>query len=63
MLVLSRYPNEWIHIVCPNGEVIKICYIESRDKLKIRLGFDAPEDYKILREEIVSKFSQEAEDG
>lgn len=48
MLVLSRKPGEAIHI----GSNIVMRVIEIRGN-KVRIGFDAPDDVKIVRSEIV----------
>jgi len=49
MLVLSRRKGERVHI----GERIVLTVIESRNG-QVRLGFEAPEEVAILREEVRS---------
>lgn len=50
MLVLSRRPDETIHIHTSDG-IIKI-HLNTCDHYQARLGFDAPKNVKILRAEI-----------
>jgi carbon storage regulator len=53
MLVLSRKKGERIHI----GECVVLTVLESRHG-QVRLGFEAPKDVVILREEIQSEFRE-----
>lgn len=55
MLVLSRRADEKIIIRLPNGESIVVLMVEIRDK-KARLGFTAPPDCVIIREELESSW-------
>lgn len=50
MLVLTRQPGE--SILIGGGIVVKVIAIDGG---RVRLGIDAPEDVKILREELKSK--------
>lgn len=50
MLVLARRPNETINIHTSDG-IIKI-HLNSCDHYQARLGFEAPNNVKILRTEI-----------
>jgi carbon storage regulator CsrA len=52
MLVLSRRNNEQITIESPNGEKIVIHIIELRNT-RMKIGIDAPQDYLILRDELI----------
>ena len=52
MLVLSRRNNEQITIETPDGEKIVIRTIESRNT-RMKIGIDAPQDYLILRDELI----------
>jgi carbon storage regulator len=58
MLVLTRLMEESIIIVCPNEDRILIKNVEIRGD-KVRLGFEAPKDYKIYREEIIDKVDKQ----
>lgn len=50
MLVLTRKKNSAVHI----GPNIKIVVIEIRGD-KVRLGFEAPDDVQIVRDDCVSR--------
>lgn len=47
MLVLSRYIGEKVIIQTPTGDIIEVITLDDS-----KLGFSAPENYKILREEL-----------
>jgi carbon storage regulator CsrA len=49
MLILTRRPEEAVTITLINGQevVVRVLSIGSGD---VRLGFDAPDDAKILRD-------------
>lgn len=53
MLVLSRMQGERVHI----GEHIVVTVIGTRNG-RVRLGFEAPEDVAILRDEVLSDSRQ-----
>jgi carbon storage regulator CsrA len=59
MLVLSRKVTQSVVINCPDGTQIKVVFVEQIANHKIRLGFDAPQDYRIFREEL----QMEIDDG
>ena len=50
-LVLYRNPGERIFIHTPDGERIIVTLVRV-DAAGARLGFDAPESYRIAREEL-----------
>lgn len=50
MLVLSRYTNERV-IITAGDQKIVVTLVDVRGN-KVRLGFDAPAEVKILREEL-----------
>lgn len=52
MLVLSRHVNERVVIVLPDGRRIYVTPLDIRSGFKIRLGFDAPKDIIVDREEV-----------
>ena len=53
MLVLSRKKGERIHI----GDCVVLTVLESKNG-RVRLGFEAPEQVAIFREEARSEFRQ-----
>jgi carbon storage regulator len=53
MLVLSRKKGEQIRI----GECVILTVLESRNG-RVRLGFEAPEEVEIFREEARSEFRE-----
>lgn len=58
MLILTRRIEEAVTITCPGGQevVVRVLGIGSGD---VRLGFDAPADVKILRDN--AKYRKERE--
>lgn len=52
MLVLSRKLGEKITVVCPDGTPLEVTVVDI-DRGKIRLGFDAPNSYRIYRNELL----------
>jgi carbon storage regulator len=50
MLVLSRKKNEWTELQTSDGPV-RMCVVDIRGD-KVRLGWDAPQAVKILRDEV-----------
>lgn len=52
MLILERKTNESIIIQTPTGETIEI-YLQDTTRGKAKIGVDAPDEYVILREELV----------
>ena len=55
MLVLSRRRDEVVLI----GDNIRVRVVDIRGD-KVRLGFDAPDDVRIDREEVYNKIQEEA---
>lgn len=49
MLILSRNPRQKIII----GDDIKIIYLGTDGRGRVRIGIEAPSDVKVLREEII----------
>ncbi len=58
MLVLSRKRGENVVVVTPSGEQITICVIEIRGD-RARMGFEAPKEYAIHREELMQAIHAE----
>jgi len=54
MLVLSRKANERIYI----GDRIEVCVLDVRGD-RVRLGFNAPEEVSIHREEVYERIRGE----
>ena len=54
MLTLSRFEGERICIRCPDGSTIWLV-VREIDRSRVRLGFDAPPDVLIDREELLAK--------
>lgn len=54
MLVLKRRLSTRVKLVLPTGETIWVS-VERINQNAIHLGFDAPSDVKILREEIADE--------
>lgn len=52
MLILARKVGERVRVLLPDGSALWIVVTEI-DKLKVRLGFDCPEDVRVHREEII----------
>jgi carbon storage regulator CsrA len=52
MLVITRRENERTHILLPNGQTIIVTLVQVRTD-KARLGFDAPKEIQIAREELL----------
>lgn len=52
MLVLSRKADESISIRCPDGTFITVRIVDIKSfGTRVRLGFDAPDNYEIHRSE------------
>ena len=52
MLVLSRKYDQKVRIYAPNGDQIEILMIGIKQNGSVRLGFEAPMAYRIVRAEI-----------
>jgi carbon storage regulator len=52
MLILTRRPNEAIIIELPTGETIKVAVLSVKPN-QVRIGTDAPDDIKIVKEELL----------
>ena len=58
MLVLSRHPDEKIHI----GDNIILTVVEVRGD-RVRIGIEAPRDVAVHRQEIFEAIRREAQSG
>jgi carbon storage regulator CsrA len=54
MLVLARKTGETVIVTLPDGREMRVVVVDI-DRNKIRLGFTAPDDVKIMREELVRR--------
>ena len=50
MLVLGREIGDTITITGPDGTVIELTIVDIR-RLKMRIGIDAPKEWKIVRDD------------
>ena len=50
--MLTRCPHERVIIRCPDGARIIVEYAGKHHGNEARLGFDAPANYVIIREEL-----------
>ena len=57
MLVLSRKVGESIILKLPNDEQVRICLTEYQGQ-QTRVGIEAPEAIKIIREELLYKTNE-----
>ena len=55
MKIVTRHPNEAIIIELPTGEIIKVAVLSVKPGL-VRIGTDAPDNIKILKEELLEGF-------
>ncbi len=54
MLILGRHVNEGVTITAPNGDTLHIVLTAvERGRSVAKLGFDAPKDYVIVRDELL----------
>lgn len=58
LLVLSRCVDDLVTITCPDGTEITVMVLEVR-RGKVRLGFKAPKEYQIMRDELLDKEKKE----
>ena len=52
MFILTRRPNEAFIIELPNGETVKVAVLSVKPN-QVRIGTDAPDDIKIIKEELL----------
>lgn len=57
MLILTRAPQEKIHIVIDNKSVGTVAYLGMRGR-EARLGFEGPETTRFVREEVLRETVQ-----
>lgn len=55
MLILERQQNQAVKITTKSGEVIRVVVTKFQAGKKVWLGFDAPRDILVLREEAENK--------
>ena len=63
MLILTRKPRESVVIQLPDGRRVTVVVMDvHRTGQRIRLGFDAPADVKIHRDELLAQGSPSIHD-
>ena len=62
MLVLTRFKDQGVWLII-DGHKVRISLIDVYDHGKVRLGFEAPEEVKIYRDEVYERVLQEGEHG
>ena len=63
MLILTRRPGETTVITLPDGSIVTATVLAVKGN-QSRIGFNAPKDVKVHREEIYNRIQQEeAEEG
>ena len=65
MLAISVYmdrEDQWVHIIMPNGDRIRVAVNASRGNSKVVLIFDAPREYTILRQKLDKEGRGEGQD-
>lgn len=58
MLILTRKKNQSVDIVSPDGNTVITIKLAEIDRNKARIGFIAPEDWAILRDDMQVKHPQ-----
>jgi len=59
MLILTRRPSEAIIIELPTGETIKVAVLSVKPN-QVRIGTDAPDGIKVVKEELLEGLKIEA---
>lgn len=57
MLALSRKKGEEVQVTLPDGRVGRVVLLDV-DRNKVRIGFDFPDDVKLLRSELIEKIRE-----
>lgn len=52
-ICITRKPQQWIIITCPDGEKIRLAVLKHKSGGQVIIGIEAPQSFHILREEIV----------
>ena len=60
MLGLTRNHGEGVTITAPDGQTLRVVVLKVRGK-QVGLGFQAPKDWKILRDELLPTEGKEME--
>ena len=56
-LTIQLDGNDWVHIIMPNGDRIRITANRNTgNPSRTTLIFDAPKEYKILREKLDTEY-------
>jgi carbon storage regulator CsrA len=59
MLILTRGTEEAVTVTTPRGEQVTVKILGFPTKGTVRLGFDAPNDFKILRDNAKLRMERE----
>ena len=62
MLVLTRRPGESVVLVLPDGRRVSVTFVQHHGHGAV-LGFDAPHDVRIWREELIEGRGRDGRDG
>lgn len=58
MLILTRRMGDSVLLRYPGGEIVVTCLsMQGPTGTEVRMGFDAPKDVKIIRSEILDKYT------
>lgn len=58
-MCLERKCRESVEIEAPNGDKLKVVVIVIRGKNRVRLGFEAPPGYQIVRDDAKDKYPRD----
>lgn len=58
MLVLGVRPQEYVMLVLPDNRTVKVMLVDILHIHKARLGFVAPDDVKILRQDVYERMER-----
>ena len=61
MLTLSRKAGERVLLTLPDGQEIWVSVVTVKPNGSVRLGFDAPPDVDIKREELLARSGHEGQ--
>ena len=61
MLTLSRKAGERVLLMLPDGQEIWVSVVTVKANGSVRLGFDAPPDVDIKREELLARAGHEGQ--
>lgn len=62
MLILTRKIGEKVLIVLEDGSIIEVIVLNKKQMSQVKLGFNADQKIKILRENLYEKIKAKGED-